>query len=435
MRFLPVALLVAAIGCSPSSNRPDSGTVAEPDACDGFECRVVDCAKTGRPPTTISGTVYAPNRTLALFGVTVMIPLADPVPFTPGASCARCTGEVPPASARTTVSDTAGKFTLDNVPSGINIPITIQIGKWRRQVTIPMVTECTDNPLTADMTSLPRTQAEGDMPKIAIATGSADALECLVRKIGVADSEFTTDAGTGRVNLFVGNGASSLASTGTALPSATTLWSTVDKLKQYDLAMFSCEGGQNPTTKPQGAMDAVKAYADLGGRAFMSHFHNIWIGGETNNPTHAPAVWSSIASFATVGAEPSTDIIDQINNPKGMSFAAWMVSVQGSSTLGSIPILESRQTCASIDNTKAERWVYGNSGATEVPQNFQFTTPNEAPKEERCGKVVFSDMHVASGSSSFGAFPTGCSTSPMTPQEKALAFMFFDIATCVGQIN
>ncbi len=45
-------------------------------------------------------------------------------------------------------------------------------------------------------------------------------------------------------------------------------------------------------------------------------------------------------------------------------------------------------------------------------------------------------MHVASGSSSTASrpFPTGCSSGPMTPREKALAFMFFDIASCVGPI-
>jgi hypothetical protein len=28
-------------------------------------------------------------------------------------------------------------------------------------------------------------------------------------------------------------------------------------------------------------------------------------------------------------------------------------------------------------------------------------------------------------------FPAQCSDNPLTPQEKALAFMFFDIASCV----
>jgi hypothetical protein len=46
-------------------------------------------------------------------------------------------------------------------------------------------------------------------------------------------------------------------------------------------------------------------------------------------------------------------------------------------------------------------------------------------------------MHVASGSSSDPSvgFPGGCNLSAgLTPQEKALAFMFFDIASCVGSI-
>ena len=93
-----------------------------------------------------------------------------------------------------------------------------------------------------------------------------------------------------------------------------------------------------------------------------------------------------------------------------------------------------RQTANTIDASRAERWVYYDGGNVQYPQDFQFTTPNEAPKDQRCGKVVFSDMHVASDSSSFGMFPQGCSTSPMTPQEKALAFMFFDIASCIDVI-
>jgi hypothetical protein len=68
--------------------------------------------------------------------------------------------------------------------------------------------------------------------------------------------------------------------------------------------------------------------------------------------------------------------------------------------------------------------------------NFQFTTPQTVPEDQRCGKVVFSDMHVSADSTSKPgtAYPNGCSTADLTPQEKALSFMFFDIASCVGQL-
>jgi hypothetical protein len=70
-------------------------------------------------------------------------------------------------------------------------------------------------------------------------------------------------------------------------------------------------------------------------------------------------------------------------------------------------------------------------------QNFQFTTPIEQDDvNQRCGKFVFSDMHV-SGTSNVeaGDYPDSCGPSlDMTPQEKALAFMFFDIASCVGTL-
>jgi hypothetical protein len=71
-------------------------------------------------------------------------------------------------------------------------------------------------------------------------------------------------------------------------------------------------------------------------------------------------------------------------------------------------------------------------------QDLLFTTPQSKPEAERCGKVLFSDMHVSSGSVSQGgtskAFPNGCSMTPLSPQEKALAFIFFDISSCVGTI-
>jgi hypothetical protein len=45
-------------------------------------------------------------------------------------------------------------------------------------------------------------------------------------------------------------------------------------------------------------------------------------------------------------------------------------------------------------------------------------------------------MHVSSDSTSKSgtAYPGGCLTMSLTPQEKALAFIVFDISSCVGAL-
>ena len=107
-------------------------------------------------------------------------------------------------------------------------------------------------------------------------------------------------------------------------------------------------------------MDNMKAYADIGGRVFLSHYHNVWIEGETGVPTHAPAVWPDDRDVRHRRLpDAATGVIDQVNNPKGSSFATWMHERRGSTTPGTVDrSTSSRQTCTPLDPTKAERWVY-----------------------------------------------------------------------------
>ena len=50
-------------------------------------------------------------------------------------------------------------FTMPDVPVGANIPVVIQTGKWRRQITLPMVKACQDNVFAGtDTFRLPKNQ-------------------------------------------------------------------------------------------------------------------------------------------------------------------------------------------------------------------------------------------------------------------------------------
>ncbi|MGE0547988.1 MAG: carboxypeptidase-like regulatory domain-containing protein [Kofleriaceae bacterium] len=438
--FSAVLLVVSLASCGSKNGGDDDDD--GPDACVGRECDVVDCDAMGKAPTTITGTVFAPNGTLPLYGINVYVPRSDPGPLIDGVTCDRCSTELLGGPVSKTTTDEAGNFTLENVPPGANIPLVMQSGKWRKQITISNVPQCEQTTAPMTETRMPADRSEGDIPKIAITTGDADALECLIRKFGIKDSEIAVD-GDARIHLYNGNGANTIGAT--PMRNATTLWDSLDNMKAYDILIFSCEGEQGAERKSQDAMNNVKAYADIGGRVFMSHWHNIWIEGSTqdNDFDQAPPVWTQIAQWNNSGTTFTNppDTIDEINNPgKGPAFATWMLNVMGSPAgqRGVIPIGAStgKQTCTGVTPGRAERWVYWENNGVEYPQNFQFTTPNEAMPGDRCGKVVFSDMHVSGDSNSTAGqpFPSQCSNDELTSQEKALAFMLFDIASCISVI-
>jgi len=398
--------------------------------------------------------VFAPNGTLPLYGVTVYVTSADPGPLPAGAQCSKCSDDLPGNPLVRATTDETGHFQILDVPAG-PIEVVVTSGKWRRVISMPMGTmECADNPVAAADTTLPKSMTDMtpntksvSIPRIAISTGGADSLECLIRKLGISDTEIGTGGDTKKIHLYSDNGSAgkgvSQFAAGGAFKDSTTLWDTSDHMKPYDIVILSCEGGQFPNTKSQTDMDAVKAYADLGGRVFLSHWHNIWIEGNTDGPgNQKPAVWggnNGIASWTNGGNlnDPATDLIDEANNPKGTSFATWMMDpmVMGSVVRDEIAIQTGtgRSTVNQVDLTKGERWtlVKGQGGTT---QNFQFTTPQEMPPDNRCGKVVFSDMHVSGGPGP-GSYPASCGGGlTLSPQEKALAFMFFDISSCVGTL-
>ncbi|HET7064752.1 MAG TPA: hypothetical protein VFI49_10805, partial [Rudaea sp.] len=277
-------LLLAALVTSSSAALAD----AFPDTIyfDGFESCGLQCARVqcpGNGTTSLSGTVHAPNGTLPLPNVEVYIANAEVGALTDGPPALRCDQAPLGHPLVATLTDADGKFKLSNVPAGVPMTAVVLAGKWRRQVSVPALTACVDTALADDATRLPRTHLEGDIARTAVVTGSADGFECLMRKIGVADSEFGTSPGIARIHLFAGASGTAathfdLANGGSTFAAATSLWSSSGALSAYDQVMLACDGSPNPgNTIPQTALDAMKTYADAGGRVYLSHWQNYWL--------------------------------------------------------------------------------------------------------------------------------------------------------------
>ena len=379
-------------------------------SCVNLQCQQHQCVSGAT--TTISGTVYDPAGNNPLYNVAVYVPNEPVEALGTGASCDACdtlyTGN-PIAAALT---DGTGRFTLENAPDGTDIPLIVQIGKWRRQLTIASVAPCQDNPQPDGMLRLPRNTGEGDIPHIAVSTGGADTLECLLRRVGVDASEYVAGADrAGRVHIFKGNplvsdppgGAGRDASPDTSPPApiaADALWSSVDDLMMYDVVLLSCEGNETIGMNQQVLHD----YADAGGRVFASHFHYSWF---NTGPygTENLATWTRNSNEIgdTLGTIV-TALPDGEPFPKGMALLTWLQTV-GALKDGRLPIVEARHNAdVSAANTPSQPWI-----------------------------VADSDLHVggASGDDPMAPVPTGCADGQLSPQEAALEFMLFDLSSCI----
>ena len=413
---------------SDTNSASASGVGPTHSGCVNLECRQVLC--TNGKKTTLTGKVFDPSGTLPLFNAVVYVPNAALEPFAPGVSCDRCGATPSGAPLVSTATGADGTFTLKDVPAGANVPLVIQLGRWRRQVVLKYVEACTATALTdPNLTRLPRNQGEGEIPKMAIATGSADPFECLLKKIGLDDAEITRPSGTGRVHFYRQNG----VDLSPPAPAARELWSDINTLKQYDVVMLPCEGSQK--LKPMAATQNLIDYSNAGGRVFTTHFSYVWI-------DFAQTPWPGTGDWNPGNVTPPDPYTGSMDTsfPKGSAFLAWLGHV-GATNGGTLEINEARHDLNSVKAPLAQRWIFGanpNDSMSPNVQHMTFNTPIDGPAQPdggaplECGRVVFSDFHLTAGAKIAGLpFPASCRAGPLTPQEKALVFMLFDLSACV----
>ena len=444
--------------------------------CIGLECNIDPCGGDATR-TQLTGSVYDPAGKNPLPNVLVYVPNAPLSALTEGPSCEACFGGSGGPIVGT-LTDYRGRFTLEGVPSGTNVPLVVQVGKWRRQVSVPTVTKCVSSDTTAltgadgrPLVRLPKNRSEGSMPRIAIVSGAADPFECVLAKIGIDVTAESGEIGPpvvaglanpDRIHFYTSPDAPGLdtsATLGGPSPSASGLWDTAAHLSAYDAILLPCEGAD--FDKGAAVRARLVDYAGRGGRIFATHHSYSYL-------QFAPAasLWPNVVKFwnHTPAKDGPTSVVLNRTFPRGDTFARWLHFIGASPDLGRLPIQGVQHDYAFVDRTRATPWMYSNVdgtmpkdttgactrdtdcptteagggcwGGTCVPAHGQealmtFNVP-VGPPAAQCGRVVFADFHAsASASPGKGAFPEGCDGGDLSAQEKVFEFMLFDFPMCV----
>ncbi|MDB4943866.1 MAG: Tryptophan synthase alpha chain [Labilithrix sp.] len=395
-------------------------------ACVNLGCKQVEC--TGGATTSISGIVMDPAGKNPVYNVVVYVPNAPLTDIKHGAVCDSCGGApISGSPLVTTLTDATGHFTLKNVPVMADLPVVLQIGKWRRQITLSTKpTQCQDSAITdPDRLRLPRNKSEGDLPLIALTAG-CDPIHTLIQKIGIDKSEFTTPSGGGMVHAYAGRDYTVPDVPGQ--PDAYAFWGNLGEMMKYDIIINECECSPYKRDTKGPAYANMAAYLDAGGRVFNSHYHLNFFASDNATSVGASPELSNAAEwnlFSNGGGGGTAPFLIDTTFPKGKAMDDWLDNLKTATGWPKFKTTPKGQIETSnvgdIKGAKpglSQRWIYPSSGESVV--YVSINTPTAKPEAERCGRAVATDLHVGSGS-----------TTTMTEQEAALEFMFFDLASCV----
>jgi hypothetical protein len=413
---------------------------AAAQSCTNYACFQVSCL--GGATTSISGTTYAPDGVDPIPNVLVYVPNGTVQPFVDGPADDTEASLVTGDPLVLTTSAANGTFTLTNVPAGTSFPLVLQAGRWRRQLTVPSLTSCVNTPVSnfnppSDVFSrFPRTQVEGDIPKMALATGGVDALECSLRKIGIADTEFTDYtvnasglSNPGRINVFEGAGnsgakAGSTVHTESQLVGSTSATIAGSLLGNYNVLLLPCQGTFGYTTA-DGRGNAI-TFAGEGGRIFATHHSDTYL--DQDAAIDGAADWLGDANSISLGSGEAT-----INTSfsSGMTLAQWLQDIASTTTQGQVAMTALFNDQSGV-NAPTQSWATLNGGGSHILQ-LSFYTPVGSPAASQFGRVMYNEYHVDSTSTNDTVtFPAECTgglakTSPFTPQEHMLEYSLFDL--------
>ncbi len=447
-------LALATAGCGPTAvddgngnGNGDGGTAGGGDGGGGGGCSGSQCLNNcpAGQQTTITGVVRAPNGIDPVPGALVYVP-REVTEFPDGVRCEVCS-QITDIAIVSTTTNADGTFTLGPIPTaagqapGVTVQLVAQKGRFRKLANIQIDAPCSTNAAPAAALNMPgRTNGFDSIPKIAVATGDYDVMECVLLKLGLEQSAF--DIYNGIQDILGGGG------TPNAVANFDVLLGDLNKMKQYNIIFINCTNNtyedllSNATIKSN-----IEQYVLSGGRLYVTDWSYDYVeqigsfasiidfapdaSGAAPEPVNAGAI-------GTGGITTEAQVLDQGLND-------WLQAVEAVtgdtvfSSPGRVHIKDFLQgwvlqlSVTAADNVKV--WLSGDVSGTNLSGEYPLTTTFDY---QACGRVLYSSYHTEGRPTPpFGTlpdytFPNYCSSDPLTPQERVLEYLILHIADCIS---
>ena len=385
---------------------------------------------------TITGRVTAPNQADPVPGAAVYIPSNMPELFPAEVKCEVCANPGSNGNRMyTTVTSYDGRFTLSGVCPG-KYWFVMQNGRFRRAIQIQVPNKGKVQ-IGAGQSRLPRKDREFSIhdavPKIAVATGDYDKMECVLRKMGLDDTAY---------HLYEG---AKLLKNKALSKTLADLVKNYNLLKTYNIVFINCSDNTFETQlKNSVVQQNLQNYVKSGGRLYVTDWSYDWI---EQLPDLAPFIDfepgvsgnSPETQNAAALGKDGLKIYADIKDPK---LVQWLGQFSGAISNGKSLISHFLTGWVIMNKVSKDvkTWVTGvirsTSGAINGSRPLTVTF-----NYQNCGKALFSSYHTEGRDDELKGwppvakpFPQYC-TGTISPQDRILEYLIFDIANCVTPIK
>ena len=437
-----VSVLVLSVSCGPPSDHTvdeGGGNPNDPqNPCLGDLC--VNFCPTGTR-TSISGVVTAPNGIDPIPSALVYVPRAFEE-FPQEVGCEIC-GDILSNAFVLTKTEADGSFTLSPVPTrqdaqpGDTVPVVVQKGRFRKVLALPIEAPCEANAIADGVFRLPgKNDGMDTIPRIAVATGDYDSMECVLMRFGLEVGSF---------DLFEGSAFGGLGGTST-LPGFDGLLRDLPRMKGYNIIFINCTNDTFEDMLNDPAIrQNVRDYVGSGGRLYVTDWSYDWIeqveefSGVIDYEPGASDMAPEPHNAATLGAGEEVaqaNVLDQ-------NMQDWMRAVEvraGEETISDANTVTVQHflggwvlQLATAISEQTRVWITANiDGMNDRP----LTTTYDY---NACGRWLYSSYHTAGKGDEFDPFGGGlgldfpgyCGSGGLSPQERVLEYLILHVADCV----